>query len=121
MEVLTPWLDQRRKWSIPGNPCLISVFACRYVHIKSNPVTVKVNAVKFRAKIRAKKRLSRLQRLARSTRNQVRGKYLRPVYLEDFCLRVPPLEDMIPKEDTVDISDMLSRIKKDVSATYLDD
>jgi hypothetical protein len=42
------------------------------------------------------------------------------VYLEDFCLRVPPLEDMIPKEDTVDISDMLSRIKKDVSATYLD-
>ncbi|KAL2855657.1 hypothetical protein BJX68DRAFT_264013 [Aspergillus pseudodeflectus] len=51
--------------------------------------------------------------LARLTSNQVRGKYLRPVYIEDFFFRIPPLEDMIPMEDTVDISDILSRIKKD--------
>ncbi|KAJ0421472.1 hypothetical protein BJY00DRAFT_312077 [Aspergillus carlsbadensis] len=68
---------------------------------------------RFSVQIRVKKRLSRLQRLALCTSNEVRGRYLRPVYIEDFRLRVPPLEDMIPKEDTVDISDMLSRIKKD--------
>ncbi|KAL2797368.1 hypothetical protein BJX66DRAFT_297695 [Aspergillus keveii] len=67
----------------------------------------------FSAQVRVKKRLSRLQRLALFTSNEVRGRYLRPVYIEVFSLRVPPLDDMIPKEDTVDISDMLGRIKKD--------
>ncbi|KAL3485032.1 hypothetical protein BJX62DRAFT_243363 [Aspergillus germanicus] len=67
----------------------------------------------FSVQIRVKKRLSRLQRLALFTSNEVRGRYLSPVYIEDFCLRVPPLDDMIPKDDTVDISDMLGRIKKD--------
>ncbi|KAL3447636.1 hypothetical protein BJX65DRAFT_276505 [Aspergillus insuetus] len=67
----------------------------------------------FSVQVRVKKRLSRLQRLALLTSNEVRGRYLRPVYIEDFSLRVPPLDDMIPKGDTVDISEMLSRIKND--------
>ncbi|KAB8227240.1 uncharacterized protein BDW43DRAFT_255651 [Aspergillus alliaceus] len=68
----------------------------------------------FSVQIRVKKRLSRLQRFALFTSNDVRGRYLRPVYTENFGFEAPPLKEMIPSSDTADISTLLNQIKKDV-------
>ncbi|GKZ38934.1 hypothetical protein AbraIFM66950_011508 [Aspergillus brasiliensis] len=67
----------------------------------------------FSVQIRVKKRLSRLQRFALLTSNEVRGRYLRPVYTENFAFEAPPMKEMIPSSDTADISTLLNQIKKD--------
>ncbi|KAL3458365.1 hypothetical protein BJX64DRAFT_279954 [Aspergillus heterothallicus] len=67
----------------------------------------------FSFSIRVKKRLSRLQRQARFTSSEVKGRSLHPEYTESFRLRVPPLQEVIPTEDTADISALLNQIKKD--------
>ncbi|PKX90611.1 uncharacterized protein P174DRAFT_506265 [Aspergillus novofumigatus IBT 16806] len=67
----------------------------------------------FSVQVRVKKRLSRLHRLVLLSSNEVKGKYLRPVYTESFRFRVPALREMIPQCDTADISATLNQIKKD--------
>ncbi|KAL3480155.1 hypothetical protein BJX99DRAFT_220830 [Aspergillus californicus] len=67
----------------------------------------------FSVQLRVKKRLSRLHRLALFSSDEVRGRYLRPLYTESFRFRVPALKEMIPDDDTADIAAMLNQIKKD--------
>jgi hypothetical protein len=71
------------------------------------------------AKVRVKKRLSRFQRFALLTSNEVRGRYLRPAYMERFGFKAAPLKKMIPSKDTADISALLNSIKQEVCPLLL--
>ncbi|KAL5593038.1 hypothetical protein FOBRF1_012140 [Fusarium oxysporum] len=73
----------------------------------------------FSIQVRVKKRLSRFQRFALLTSNEVRGRYLRPAYMESFGFKATPLEKMIPSKDTADISALLNSIKQEVCTLLL--
>jgi hypothetical protein len=66
-------------------------------------------------KVRVKRRFGRFHRVVLFSSNEVKGKLLKPAFEQSFRLRAKPIWEGVPENDTLDINDMLGKIKQDVS------
>jgi hypothetical protein len=67
--------------------------------------------------VKVKRRFGRLHRALILSGNEVKGKILRPTMTQSFRLLANPTWEGFPENDTIDINDMLAKIKQDVSIT----